>query len=132
MPHYYEFDDQHRILLAIAYGHIDADQFRRLYFDIQSRRDETNPITAILDLTGVTSFNISSKVLRELALHAPIISDPTLRVVVAPTDYLFGMARMFQIIGSETRKQLKIVRTLNEALTLLDAGGAQFHRLDAA
>ena len=58
--------------------------------------------------------------------------DPTLRAIVAPTDFLFGMMRMFQTRGAATREQLHIVRTLNEALGLLGVVSPQFQRTDGA
>jgi hypothetical protein len=83
-------------------------------------------------LTGVTAFDVDSQVIRRLALLPPNFPDPIFKAIVAPTDFLFGMMRMFQIAGSETRQQLQIVRTMNEALTLLSAEDAQFHGLEAA
>ena len=132
MPFYYEFEDRHRILLAVVHGKVNDDELRELYFDIQRRKCKENALTGILDLTGVTGFDINSGVIRGLALLAPNFVDPTLRAVVAPTDFLFGMARMFQIAGSDTRKELLIVRTLNEALTKLNAKEADFHKQEAA
>lgn len=104
---------------------------RELYFDIRRRKDEEHPLTGVMDMSGVTAFNVSPQVIRELACHPPNFVDPTLRAIIAPTDFLFGMARMFQIVGAETRRALHVVRTMDEALTLLDARGAQFHRLAA-
>jgi hypothetical protein len=132
VSYYYEFEDRHRILLVIVHGSVGENEFRELYFDIRTRKEEEQALTGILDLTGVTVFDIDSQIIRELASYPPNIVDPILRAVVAPTDLLFGMSRMFQIIGSETREQLHIVRTLDEALTLLNAKAARFHRLEAA
>jgi len=132
MPYYFELDDRHRILLVVAYGDIGENELRELYFDIRRRKDEEQSLTGILDFTEVMAFDIRSQVIRELAAYPPNFADPTLRAVVAPTDHLFAMARMFQFIGFETREQLHVVRTLDEALTLLGAEDAQFHRPGAA
>lgn len=132
MSYYYEIEERHRILLVMAYGDIEEDELRELYFDIRKRKDEERSLTGILDLSEVTAFDIRCQVIRELAAHPPNFDDPTLRAVVAPTDHLFAMSRMFQQVGSETRQQLHVVRTLNEALSLLGASDAQFHRLGTA
>ena len=132
MSYYYQFDDKRRILLAVQYGHVDDTEARQMYLDIRRRKDEEHALTCILDLTPVTKFDVSTQTVRDLAYLPPNFTDPTLRAVVAPTDFLFGMARMFQIRGSETREELHIVRTLGEALTLLDAEEAQFHKLRTA
>ena len=132
MSYYYELDERHRILLVVAYGDIDENELRELYFDIRRRKDEEQALTGILNLSEVTAFDISSQVIKELAAYPPNFEDPTLRAVVAPTDHLFAMARMFQLIGRETREQLLVVRTLGEALALLGAEDAQFHRAETA
>jgi hypothetical protein len=132
MSYHYEFDGRNRILLAVADGRIDDSEMRELYFAIRKRKEEVDALTGILDLTGVTVFDVSSQTIRELAHHPPNFDDPTLRAVVAPTDLMYGMARMFQTEGSYTREQLHIVRALDEALTLLGAVVPQFKRWDAA
>src|SRR6185369_10228667 len=132
MPYYYEFDDTHRILLAIQYGHVDDNEAREMYLDMRRRKDEGQALTGILDLTPVTNFEVSTQTVCELAYLPPNFTDPTLRAVVAPTDFLFGIARMFQMTGSDGREELHIVRTLDEALTLMDAKEAQFHKLKTA
>jgi hypothetical protein len=132
LPYYFEFEDRYRILRAVAYGSMDGDELRQLYFEIRRRKDEEQSLTGILDLTKITSFKVESKVIRELALLPPNFSDPTLRAVIAPTDFLFGIARMFQITGSDTRKGLLIVRTLHEALMKLSSIDAHFDKDEAA
>jgi len=132
VPYCYQFEDRYRILLASVCGSVDDDELRELYFDIRRRKDKEKALSGILDLTGVTTFDVTSGVIYGLALLPPNFVDPTLRAVVAPTDFLFGMARMFQIAGSDTRKELLIVRTLNEALTKLNAKDAHFHKHEAA
>jgi hypothetical protein len=132
VSYYYEFEDRHRILLAVAYGSVGENELRELYFDMRARKDEEHALTGILDLTGVTTFDVDAQIISGLASHPPNFDDPTLRAVVAPTDLLFGMSRMFQLLGSETREELHVVRTLDEALRLLNAKEARFHRLEAA
>jgi hypothetical protein len=132
VSYHYEFEDRYRILLAMADGSVNEEELRELYFDIRRRKDKDKALTGILDLTGVTSFNVDCGVIYGLAQLPPTFVDPTLRAVVAPTDLLFGMARMFQIAGSDTRKGLLIVRTLSEALSTLNFEDAHFHKHEAA
>jgi hypothetical protein len=132
VPYYYQFEDRYRILLVVAYGSVDEDELRELYFDIRRRKDEEHSLTGILDLTEVTFFNVNAGVICGLALLPPNFVDPTLRAVVAPTDFLFGMARMFQITGSDTRRGLLIVRTLSEALSALNFKDVHFRKHEAA
>jgi hypothetical protein len=47
----------------------------------------------------------------------PKIDRP--RVVIAPTDYKFGIARIFEIEGEPTRPSLHVVRSVREAWAIL-------------
>jgi hypothetical protein len=38
-----------------------------------------------------------------------------MRVIVASQDFLFGMMRMLQLLSGETRLELLVVRTMDEA-----------------
>src|SRR5208282_6511521 len=55
---------------------------------------------------------------RELAERPPVLPDDLL-IVVAPQDEIYGMARMYEMIGSRTRDHLHIVRSLADAYALL-------------
>ena len=132
MSYHYEFDSRNRILLAVIYGRVDDSEMRELYFGIRKRKDEDHALTGIADFTGVTDFNVRSETIRGLANLPPNFEDPTIRAAVTPTDFLFGIARMFRAHGAATREQLYIVRTLNQALLLLGVESPQFHRTSAA
>lgn len=132
MSYHYEFDSRSCTLLAAVEGRIDDSELEELYFGVRRLKYKDNALTCILDLTRVTNFDVCSETIRGLAHLPAIFEGPTLCAVIAPTDLLFGMARMFQITVSETRKQLHVVRTLNEALVLLGVSSPQFRRTDAA
>ena len=53
------------------------------------------------------------------------------RVIVAPTNLEFGLARMFQIQGESARPLLSVVHTLDEALAALGIRFAHFEPLES-
>jgi hypothetical protein len=132
MSYHFEFDSQNDLLLVVAYGRVDDSEFQELYFVIRKRKDEDHALTGILDLTGVTDFDVRSETIRGLVNLPPIFPDPTLRAIVAPTEALFGLMRMFHSRGADTREQLHIVRNLNEALLLFAVLSPQFQRTETA
>jgi hypothetical protein len=71
MSNHYEFDSRSRTLLSTVEGRI-----RRLKY-------KDNALTCILDLTGVTDFDVRSETIRGLAHLPPIFEDPTLRCYCA-------------------------------------------------
>jgi len=126
MSYHYEFDSWNRILLVVAYDRVDDCELQELYFGVRKRKDEDHALTGILDLSGVTDFDVRSETIRGLANMPANFEDPTIRAAVAPTDFLFGIARMFQLRGAATRNHLRVVRTLNEAFVLLGVASPQF------
>jgi|SRR5580658_793661 hypothetical protein len=84
----------------------------------------------ITDVTQVTKFDVSSDTVRRLAWTPPTIPTPQVRIFVAPTTFIYGMARMFQILGESTRPNLHIVRTLDEAYGLLQMESPEFTPID--
>lgn len=49
-----------------------------------------------------------------------------MRVLVVPKAIIYGMARMFQILGEKTRPDLHVVRTMDEAYRLLRVESPEF------
>jgi hypothetical protein len=52
------------------------------------------------------------------------------RFIVAPQTHAFGLMRMFQIVGDATRPELRVVRSLDEALAALNITSPHFEPLD--
>jgi hypothetical protein len=77
--------------------------------------------SGIADCTGVDSTKLSSGAIRRIADHPPVIPKEIRRtvVLVAPQDVTFGLARMFQVLGSPTRDTAHVVRTMGEAYQLI-------------
>ena len=79
---------------------------------------------SIVDLSGLTHFNVSTSTITKLARsHSP---DLPARVFVAATDVVYGSTRMFQVLSENTRKNVHVVRTLDEAYKLLGVDSPKF------
>lgn len=86
----------------------------------------------IVDFSTVTEFALSSNLLRQLANQEPCVPDATSRprVIIAPQAHVFGLARMFQIMGETTRPLLNVVHTLDEAFAALGVQSPKFEPID--
>jgi hypothetical protein len=128
MPYHFEFESDQRILLVVLEGDVDGNQMRQANADLQSHKSELQPSAVITDASTVATFNVASHTVRDLARA----SRPTARSVpgflVAPSDHLFGMGRMYQILAN--RDQLHVVRSREEALEALGVQGTNFQRLE--
>lgn len=129
MPYHFEFDSDHRILLVVLEGDIDGDQMRRANVELQPHKNRLHASAVITDASTVASFDVSSATVRDLAKRASRPAEQTPGFLVAPSDHLFGMGRMFQILAD--RDQVHVVRTRQEALAALGVQDANFQRVEA-
>ena len=130
MPYHFEYDSQHKILMAKFEGQVTDGLVRDFYREFGSRMAATDLRGHFVDLSDTTSFDVSADTVRAIAALAPVDPIPSRPgVVVAPAADVFGFARMYQILGEATRPNLHVVRTLREAYALLAIASPQFKPL---
>jgi hypothetical protein len=129
MPYRFEFDVEHKILLIVLEGEILVPDVKSFNEAIRQRVKELKPSGAIADFSAVTAFRVAGDALRRAALQAAPFAVETPRYIVAPTDYLFGMARMYQLAADRPQEKLKVVRKMEDALSGLGVQGPKFTRL---
>lgn len=133
MPFYFDFDSVHSILRGQLDGVVTDESLKQYYRLAGEHSARLLPRGGITDFSAVTSFEVSSETIRELAHLAPAMPDPTRpRVVVAPSVLVFGLSRMFQSVGAGTRPKLHVVRTVEEAYALLEVQAPRFEPLEKA
>jgi len=116
MTYLFEFDSAHRVLRCTMTELVtdeDLCEYCKAAAKHVQRRD---PAASILNFTQVSSIEISSVTIRNLAASSPSPQCASLpQFIVAPSDYGYGMARMFQLWGRQVRPELQVVRSLAEA-----------------
>jgi len=127
MPYHFDFDSANRIIRCQFEGQVTDEEFKEYYREAPKYVALTSPLAGIADFSEVSAFEVTPETLRELARSTPIMPDPILpRFVVAPSPLIFGFARMFQILGEETRPNLHVVKTSDEAFEMLGAEKPKF------
>lgn len=127
MSYHIDFDPTNRILRARFEGRVTDDELQEVYRFGQGHVTRFDPLSGITDFSGVRAVAFSSQTMRDLARSKPIMPDPSRPVVfVAPSLDLFGMARMFELEGAETRPNLHVVRTAEETYKVLNVRDPQF------
>ena len=128
----FDFDLTNGVLRCRPHGPVN-DEVLRDFFRLGAKYAlRTRPAAGIVDLSEVTSFEVSTETIRELAVSDPVLPDPgPLRIVVAPTAHLFGMMRMFAAHGEQARPNLHVVHAEKEAWAILAVTDPQFEPLDA-
>jgi hypothetical protein len=127
VPYQLEFDSTNRILRARLIGRVTDDDLRDVYRFGQENVMRLDPLSGITDFSDATGVAFSAQTMRELARMKPIMPEAGRPVVfVAPTPELFGMARMFELQGADSRPNLRVVRTAEEAFRILNVRDPQF------
>lgn len=127
VPYHFDFDPIHRIARFRLEGHFSDKEVREYYAAATRFATLTNPAAGLLDASGVTSFDVSSETIHELASLPPNIAGLHVpRVLIAPSPAVFGMMRMFGMLGERTRPNLHVVRTEREALAILGVVNPRF------
>jgi hypothetical protein len=126
----FDHDAAHGILRLRYIGKISDELIKKAYKATPEAVLKTNPRGMIVDLTEVTQFDVSTQTIHELADYQPTVKDPSVpRIIVAPTPYLFGMSRMFQILGEHTRPMLQVMSSADEAYAQLEVTEPKFKPL---
>src|SRR5271170_3940972 len=129
----FEFDPEDKILHGKFNGKLTAESIRDYCLTAASLWDATDFRGSVIDLSGVTSVDVTPEAIRGLAAASP--TDPVAsrpRVIVASSAQAFGLARMFQMAGKATRPNLHIVRDSSEVFALLGVTTPRFQPITVA
>ena len=130
MPHHFEFDYEHKILLTVMEGEIRGFEISTIDQDMRARIVRMQPAAGISDLTGVTDFNVPGQIMRSAALQPSPFPSEIPRFIVAPTDVLYGMSRMYELVADRPHGKLQVVRNRQEALSALGVSNPKFDPID--
>ena len=99
---------------------VTDEDFRNYYSDEAKYLALTKPGGGLLDFSMVTSFDVTPAIIQHLTNLAPVLTNQALpKVLVAPVPAVFGMMRMFEILGDRTRPNLHVVGSEEEAWAIL-------------
>ncbi len=127
MSYQFDFDPASKILRCRIDGPLTDALITECYKATDRYVTVTNPLAGILDLTGITSFETTSRTIQMLAEMPPAFRDTSrLRIIIASDDCSFGMSRMFQQLGEATRPNMHVVRSSREAYLLLGVQEPEF------
>lgn len=129
MPGHFEFDFEHKILLMVAEGEIQETEILAAKGFMAETVSRLRPSAGITDLSRVTRFEVSSEAMRRAARQPSPYPPEIPTFIVAPQEHLFGLARMYELVGSTKRSNLTIVHSLEQALAALGVSSAKFETI---
>ena len=110
-----EFDAKNNILRGTLKGKVTDAILLDCYSAAARCAASHPPCRGIWDFSDVSEFQLSNAAIKQAAVRRTIIPSGYMRVIVASQDFLFGMMRMLQLLSEDTRPELVVVRTMDEA-----------------
>ena len=133
MAFQFEFDSTNRILRCRFSGQVTDEDLLGFYRTAKLLAESLDPLAGIVDFSSVTDFKATPPKLRELAAFPPVMpQQERVRVIVAPSDDVFGMVRIFEIAGEATRPSLHVVRSARLAWAIIGIEEPEFKSISEA
>lgn len=127
MGYFFEFDPTNKILRCSRRGRVTDALIFEVYSEAQRLLESRAPCRGIDDLSAVTEFAVSTDTIKKLA-DKSAFSVLEVLVIVAPQAHLYGLSRMYSILTEATRR-VQVVRTMEEAYSLLGVSSPNFTRI---
>jgi hypothetical protein len=121
-----DFDTTNKIMRISLDGILTDEALLDGFTTLTTCNTSYGPTCCIIDYTGVKQITLSNEGLRSLAKKPPALQVECLQVNVAPRELMFGLARLFQALACETRPNLRVVRSQEEALSLIGVKSPTF------
>jgi len=86
---------------------------------ISAHPDFDPSFSEIVDFTQVIEADIPISLVRRMARGQSIYAPDSRHAVIASLAHIFGLVRMFQALAEQTRPNLAVVRTVDEAYEFL-------------
>jgi hypothetical protein len=123
------FDSRQRILLARFGPVLSEAAMEALNAAVMRFVAREGPCPGILDLSAVADVALSSAYVARLAQRRGVLVDER-RVIVAPNDELFGLARMFGAYNDASGDHIVAVRNLGQAYAALGISELDLHPVE--
>ncbi len=123
------FDRKLKILLARIAPSLTQEVLVDMSAEVRRLVAERGACPAIVDFSGVTDVRLSSEFMVQHG-RRPAVLKGQRRVLVAPSDAVYGICRMFGTYQLGTGDTPVIVRTMQEAYGLLGIVEPDFQPLE--
>lgn len=120
MPASYRIDPAWGRIFSTLQGVVTDQELVLLQRNLLADTEFKPTYSQLADCTGITRFDVSSQTIRSLAL--PNMFAKGIRLaIVAKSEIVFGMARMFQLLRDGIAEEIRVFRDLAQASHWLDS-----------
>lgn len=114
----YVIDSAANLVRIHISGHLQLHHVLQHIAELRADPEFRPGLNQLLDLQGVTNYDINARDLREMAATA-IDTESQLQVnkaaLVSDQDFVYGMLRMYQAFTEQAAVKVKIFREIEEA-----------------
>lgn len=114
MPASYRIDHDPRVVLFLLEGTVTDDELAQNLARVMADPDFDPEMRQLVDARRITSVEVTSAGIREMAQQLPFTRESRMALVVS-TDAAYGVARMFQNLVDHGGEQMLVVRDMCEA-----------------
>jgi hypothetical protein len=116
MPAYYKIDKERRLVMTTCGGVFTFADALMHQENLLKDSDFDPSFSQLVDLTQVTTLDIEAEEMRRFAQRS-VFSPDSRRALLANTDHVFGMGRMFEILRENFGERgIRVFRNLDDAL----------------
>jgi hypothetical protein len=115
---------EQRAVICTFTGEVTDADLLSVHSLIHSHPDFDPDFSEILDFSCVTSANLSTPVIQQASQRPSNFKLSSKHVVIAPQDFMFGLARMAQVFAESTHPNAVVVRSVAEARKFLGLADA--------
>ena len=126
----FEFDAINRILRLSFLGSLTDRVLLEGYESARASWFRHGPFHFIVDYSAVSNCPVSSETIRAIASRHPVMTDSYLGIIVAPQNVLYVMSRMFEQLSTDSRHNIHVVHTTDEALKLIGVSSPKFSLIE--
>jgi hypothetical protein len=112
-------DVARRLVIHTFSGVLSDEDISDLPSKVRAHPDFDPTFFELLDFSGVTAGTVSTAAISAAAQRKTSFIPTARRVIIAPQDHIFGLARMGQAFAERTRPSVSVVRTMAEARKVL-------------
>ncbi len=126
----FEFDATNRILRLSFLGDLTDRLLLEGYESARASWFRHGPFHFIVDYSAVSDCPVSSETIRAIASRHPVMANNYLGIIVAPQNVLYNMSRIFEQLSTDTRHNIHVVHTMDEALKLIGVSSPTFNLIE--
>jgi hypothetical protein len=116
MPAFYKIDKEHKLVMSTASGAFTMADVLAHQEKLLNDPDFDPGFSHLMDFTQITKLELEANEVRTVAQRS-IFSPDSRRAILANTDHVFGVGRMFEMLReSFGAKGIRVFRNLDDAL----------------